>query len=455
MSVELFDQALMNKYNISGPRYTSYPTALEFKEGFKQSDLLKAIDNSPNRELSLYIHIPFCHSLCYYCGCNKIVTRHSEKADVYLQYLAEEITAKAALFNDYEVIQLHLGGGTPSFLSKEQLSSLLSLLQDKFTFAKQCEMSIEVDPRQIQLEFADDLANLGFNRLSIGVQDIDPKVQKAINREQSIDFITQFVARAKQVGFRSINLDLIYGLPHQTPESFKLTLNWVNTLDVERISLFSYAHMPNRFAAQRKIRDEWLPNAEQKLALMKLSIETLCEFGYEFIGMDHFAKPDDELAVAQREGKLHRNFQGYTSKGDCDLLGLGVSAISAIGNCFSQNIKELPAYYKQIKQQQNAIEKGVVLSEDDLLRAEVIRELMCNLHLNKDAIEAKYLIKFDQYFSEAISSLVSFVNDGLLIISPHSISVKPKARLLVRLICMCFDTYMQQQSKLQRYSRVI
>jgi oxygen-independent coproporphyrinogen III oxidase len=455
MSVELFDQALMNKYNISGPRYTSYPTALEFKEGFKQSDLLKAIDNSPNRELSLYIHIPFCHSLCYYCGCNKIVTRHREKADVYLQYLAEEITAKAALFNDYEVIQLHLGGGTPSFLSKEQLSSLLSLLQDKFTFAKQCEMSIEVDPRQIQLEFADDLANLGFNRLSIGVQDIDPKVQKAINREQSIDFITQFVARAKQVGFRSINLDLIYGLPHQTPESFKLTLNWVNTLDVERISLFSYAHMPNRFAAQRKIRDEWLPNAEQKLALMKLSIETLCEFGYEFIGMDHFAKPDDELAVAQREGKLHRNFQGYTSKGDCDLLGLGVSAISAIGNCFSQNIKELPAYYKQIKQQQNAIEKGVVLSEDDLLRAEVIRELMCNLHLNKDAIEAKYLIKFDQYFSEAISSLVSFVNDGLLIISPHSISVKPKARLLVRLICMCFDTYMQQQSKLQRYSRVI
>lgn len=455
MSVELFDQALMSKYNLSGPRYTSYPTALEFKEGFKQSDLLTAIDNSPNRQLSLYIHIPFCHSLCYYCGCNKIVTRHSEKADVYLQYLAEEIAAKATLFNDYEVIQLHLGGGTPSFLSKQQLSELITLLQDKFRFAVQCEMSIEVDPREIPLEFADDLADIGFNRLSIGVQDIDPKVQKAINREQSTEFISQFVARAKQVGFRSINLDLIYGLPHQTPESFKLTLNWVNTLNVERISLFSYAHMPSRFAAQRKIRDEWLPSAEQKLALMKLSIETLCKFGYEFIGMDHFAKPTDELAVAQREGKLHRNFQGYTTKGDADLLGLGVSSISAIGNCFSQNIKALPAYYKQIEQHQNAIEKGVVLGKDDLLRAEVIRELMCNLRVNKQAIEQKFSIDFDQYFMQELVSLKPFVVDALLVIDSDNLTVTAKARLLVRLICMCFDAYLQQQSKLQRYSRVI
>jgi oxygen-independent coproporphyrinogen-3 oxidase len=455
MPEDFFDPALLKKYNISGPRYTSYPTALEFNEDFKQNDLLKAIESSANRQLSLYIHIPFCHSLCYYCGCNKVVTRHSEKADVYLQYLAQEINSKAALFSDYSVVQLHLGGGTPSFLSKQQLSYLLAHLQDKFAFAAQCEMSIEIDPREIPLDLADYLASIGFNRLSIGVQDIDPKVQKAINRLQSTDFIEQFVIRAKSVGFRSINLDLIYGLPHQSEESFLHTLEWVNTLNVERLSLFSYAHMPSRFAAQRKIRDEWLPGAEQKLALMKLSIETLCKFGYEFIGMDHFAKPEDELAVAQREGKLHRNFQGYTTGGDSDLLGLGVSAISAIGNCFSQNIKELPAYYKQIEQRQDAIAKGVVLSKDDLLRAEVIRELMCNLQLNKQAIEQKFAIDFDEYFKQELISLDPFINDGLVLIDAHNIKVKSKARLLVRLICMCFDAYLQKQSKLQRYSRVI
>ncbi|MFT6897714.1 MAG: oxygen-independent coproporphyrinogen-3 oxidase [Paraglaciecola sp.] len=455
MPEDFFEPALLKKYNMSGPRYTSYPTALEFKGDFKQDDLLLAIENSPNRQLSLYIHIPFCHSLCYYCGCNKIVTRHSEKADVYLQYLAQEINSRAALFSDYTVIQLHLGGGTPSFLSQQQLSYLLAHLQDKFAFAAQCEMSIEIDPREIPLDLADHLADIGFNRLSIGVQDIDPKVQKAINRQQSTDFIEQFVARAKSVGFRSINLDLIYGLPHQTPESFLHTLNWVNTLDVERLSLFSYAHMPSRFAAQRKIRDEWLPGAQEKLALMKLSIETLCKFGYEFIGMDHFAKPDDELAVAQREGKLHRNFQGYTTGGDSDLLGLGVSAISAIGNCFSQNIKALPAYYKQIEQQQDAIEKGVVLSKDDQLRAEVIRELMCNLQVNKHTVEQKFAIDFDDYFHSEIAALAPFIEDDLVCLDSAIIKVNAKARLLVRLICMCFDRYLQQKSKLQQYSRVI
>ena len=450
-----FDPALLKKYNISGPRYTSYPTALEFSEDFSQDDLLRAMAGSAQRQLSLYIHIPFCHSLCYYCGCNKVVTRHSEKAAVYLQYLAREINAKAALCQDYRVIQLHLGGGTPSFLSKQQLSELLAQLKDKFTFAADCDMSIEIDPREIPLDLPIHLASLGFNRLSIGVQDIDAKVQKAINREQSTDFITQFVAGAKAAGFRSINLDLIYGLPHQTSESFLPTLVWVNSLNVERISLFSYAHMPSRFAAQRKIRDEWLPSADEKLALMKLSITTLCQFGYEFIGMDHFAKPQDELAVAQREGKLQRNFQGYTTRGDVDLLGLGVSAISAIGNCFSQNIKDLPTYYKQIEQTQDAIARGVVLSQDDQLRAQLIRELMCNLQVNKQALEQQFAIDFERYFQAEIASLAPFVEDGLVCIDSTTIRVQAKARLLVRLVCMCFDRYLQRQSKLDRYSRVI
>jgi oxygen-independent coproporphyrinogen-3 oxidase len=452
---QFFDEQLLNKYNTSGPRYTSYPTALEFHDDFKHNDLIQAIQESPNRELSLYVHIPFCHSLCYYCGCNKVVTRHRNKADTYLEYLAEEISSRAEYFTDYTVKQLHWGGGTPSFLTHTQITKLVSLLKEKFTFAEHVEMSIEIDPREIEMNLAEHLFDLGFNRLSIGVQDIDLKVQQTINRVQSTEFISDFIAHAKQVGFNSINIDLIYGLPHQTIETFTKTLDKAHEMDVDRISLFSYAHLPSRFAAQRKLRDEWLPSVKEKFALMKLAIEKLCGFGYDFIGMDHFAKPNDELSIAQKDGSLHRNFQGYTTKGGCDLLGLGVSSISSIGNSFSQNVKELQAYYKAIEDKQNAQEKGVNLSRDDIIRGEVIRELMCNYSVDKNKINEKYNIDFAQYFADDLPLLKTFIDDGLVEDNNDSIKVDQKARLLIRIICMSFDAYMKKHINQQRFSRVI
>lgn len=454
-ATQFFDSALLKKYNTSGPRYTSYPTALEFHDQFKHDHLVQAIEASPNRELSLYVHIPFCHSLCYYCGCNKVITRHRDKADTYLEFLAEEIASRAPLFKDYTVKQLHWGGGTPSFLRHEQITKLVELLKEKFTFAEQVEMSIEIDPREIEMDLAEHLYSLGFNRLSIGVQDIDEKVQQTINRVQSTEFIENFIAHAKEVGFKSINIDLIYGLPHQTIDTFTRTLNKAHEMDVDRISLFSYAHIPARFAAQRKLRDEWLPSVDEKFALMKLAIEKLCDFGYDFIGMDHFAKPQDELSIAQKDGTLHRNFQGYTTKGNCDLLGLGVSSISAIGNSFSQNTKELQDYYKAIDKQAHAHVKGVSLSTDDIIRGEVIRELMCNLYVNKAKISAKFDINFDEYFAEDLPLLETFINDGLVSNTSESIQVVQKARLLIRNICMSFDAYMKQHVNKQRFSRVI
>jgi oxygen-independent coproporphyrinogen-3 oxidase len=452
---QFFDAQLLAKYNVSGPRYTSYPTALEFHEKFGAKELEQAIADSKNNQLSLYVHIPFCHSLCYYCGCNKIVTRHPEKADEYLTYLAKEINSRAAMFKDHQVKQLHFGGGTPSFLNEAQMTLVVEQLKEKFNFGPEVEMSIEIDPREIGLEMVDHLYQLGFNRLSLGVQDIDPKVQQAINRVQSTEFIEDFMKRARKVGFKSINLDLIYGLPHQTVESFSKTLAKVKELDPDRVSLFSYAHLPSRFAAQRKLRDEWLPNVEEKFNLMKHSIETLCAYGYEFIGMDHFAKPDDELAVAQREGVLHRNFQGYTTKGDCDLLGLGVSSISAIGNSYSQNEKELKGYYAAIEDKAHSVDKGLTMTEDDLIRGEVIRELMCNLTVDKRLINEKFGINFDDYFADDIVSLKTFEDDDLLVNAEHHITVDQRGRLLIRNICMSFDAYMKNKVNQQRFSRVI
>ena len=452
---QFFDKTLLKKYNTSGPRYTSYPTALEFHDQFNHDHLVHAIAASPNRELSLYVHIPFCHSLCYYCGCNKVVTRHRDKADTYLEFLAKEITSRAALFNSHIVTQLHWGGGTPSFLNAEQMTKLVALLKEKFSFAEQVEMSIEIDPREIELNLAEHLYSLGFNRLSIGVQDIDEKVQQTINRVQSTEFIERFIAHAKHVGFKSINIDLIYGLPHQNIATFTRTLSKAHEMAVDRISLFSYAHMPSRFAAQRKIRDAWLPSVDEKFALMQLAIETLCAYGYDFIGMDHFAKPDDKLAIAQKAGKLHRNFQGYTTHGGGDLLGLGVSSISAIGNSYSQNTKALQDYYKAIDSQGHAQVKGIDLTNDDIIRGEVIRELMCNLYLDKNKISEKFTIDFDEYFAEDLPLLQPFINDGLMSNNSDEIHIAQKARLLIRNICMSFDAYMKQHINKQRFSRVI
>ncbi|NMP16888.1 oxygen-independent coproporphyrinogen III oxidase [Thalassotalea sp. Y01] len=446
---------MLSKYDVSGPRYTSYPTAVEFSDDFQNSDLVNAIAASDTDDLSLYLHIPFCHSLCYYCGCNKIVTRHKEKADEYIDYLCREIDARAPLVSNKTVKQMHWGGGTPTFLSKQQISRLVDKLKSAFQFDPNIEMGIEVDPREIELDLVDHLYQVGFNRLSIGVQDVDSKVQKAINRLQSTEFIIDLVKRAKKVGFDSVNIDLIYGLPHQTTTSFANTIAAVKNIDPDRISLFSYAHLPSRFAAQRKIRDQWLPSSAQKLELMQFAIESLVDMGYEFIGMDHFAKPDDELAKAQCQGTLHRNFQGYTTLGDCDLLALGVSAISAMGQSFSQNVKTLKEYYQAIDGYGQPLEKGIVTNTDDVIRAFVIRQLMCNFRVDKHDVEQRFNIVFDDYFADDLQTLLVFINDGLLVNDNNAIVVNAKARLLIRNICMSFDAYLKTKLHQQRFSKVI
>lgn len=451
----IWDQALIEKYNYSGPRYTSYPTALEFHEAFTPAEFDMACAQYPDRKLSLYIHIPFCHKLCYYCGCNKIITRHQHKADQYLDALEQEIRQRASLLGDRQVSQLHWGGGTPTFLTKKQASRLMALLRDQFSFDADAEISIEVDPREIELDMLDHLRSEGFNRLSIGVQDFNKEVQKLVNREQDEDFIIAMVQRAKELGFRSTNLDLIYGLPKQNRELFAETLQQVLKMKPGRLSVFNYAHMPSLFAAQRKIKDDQLPSANEKLGILQDTIATLTDAGYQFIGMDHFALPDDELAVAQRNGVLHRNFQGYATQGDCDLLGMGVSAISMIGDCYAQNQKELKTYYSNVQEKRQALWKGVSLDADDLLRREVIKALICNFQLDMNDIEQRFNLTFNEYFAEDLGLLKTFINDELVTIDGQFIHVELKGRLLIRNICMCFDKYLRDRARQQQFSRVI
>jgi oxygen-independent coproporphyrinogen-3 oxidase len=451
----VWDQEILNKYNYSGPRYTSYPTALEFHEAFTVSDYDMACTQYPERPLSLYVHIPFCHKLCYYCGCNKVITRHSHKADEYLDVIEHEIRQRASLLNGREVTQLHFGGGTPTFLSKAQITRLMMILRDEFNFTADAEISIEVDPREIELDVLDHLRNEGFNRLSIGVQDFNKEVQKLVNREQDEEFIVAMVQRAKELGFRSTNLDLIYGLPKQTQALFAETLKQVLEMKPGRLSVFNYAHMPQLFAAQRKIKDEDLPKAEEKMAILQDTIETLTGAGYQFIGMDHFALPEDELAVAQREGVLHRNFQGYTTQGECDLVGFGVSAISMVGDSYAQNQKELKKYYAQVNDLRHALWKGVVLDNDDLLRREVIKQLICNFKLDKKMIESEFAVDFNRYFKEDLELLQTFINDDLVEVDDKEIRVTLRGRLLIRNICMCFDKYLRAKARQQQFSRVI
>lgn len=454
-NIDFFDPTLLNKYNLNGPRYTSYPTALEFTTDVADATLLKAAQGSSSRELSLYVHIPFCKSLCYYCGCNKVVTRQTDKAERYLDYLAKEIALRANTFAEYQIGQLHLGGGSPSFLSCAQHNRLMTMLQEAFSFGDNVECSIEIDPRTADKHYISELAAIGYRRISIGVQDTDFNVQHAINRIQSTSHIAGLVEHAKQVGFESVNLDLIYGLPHQTEKTFTTTLAAVIATDPERISLFSYAHLPERFAAQRKIKNEWLPTAELKLALMKLATSTLSHAGYELIGMDHFAKANDELAIAQRNGGLHRNFQGYTTHPGLDLLGLGVSSISAVHNMYGQNPKTLNEYYAAIDGPCNLICKGVLLTQDDMLRRQVIMQLMCNLTIAIRDIESQWEIDFYLYFADSLTALEPFIDDGLVSVTAQHIRVAPKARLLIRIISMSFDAYLVRQVQQRRYSRVI
>ena len=451
----VWDQTLIEKYNYSGPRYTSYPTALEFEESFTYPELLNASKAYPARPLSLYIHIPFCHKLCYFCGCNKVITRHQDKADRYLDYLEREIEIQAPHFSSRQVTQLHWGGGTPTFLLPAQITRLMKILRNNFNLQEDAELSIEVDPRKIELSTIDHLAREGFNRLSLGVQDFNKAVQKAVNREQDENFIIQLLTRAKEQGFQSTNLDMIYGLPRQTKQSFAHTLEKVLELDPARLSIFNYAHMPALFAAQRKINEDDMPPASEKLAILQYTIEFLTRSGYQFIGMDHFAKPDDELAIAQQQGVLHRNFQGYTTQEDADLLGLGVSAISQIGDSYSQNQKKLSDYYKQIDELGHAQWRGVALNQDDIIRREVIKKLICNFRLDIKQIEQKFSLIFNDYFAEDLKLLQCFVDDQLLEITNETITVQAKGRLLIRNICMSFDLYLRKKARQQQFSRVI
>ncbi|MBV8043551.1 oxygen-independent coproporphyrinogen III oxidase [Pluralibacter sp.] len=450
-----WDLALIQKYNYSGPRYTSYPTALEFSPDFGDTVFQQAVARYPERPLSLYVHIPFCHKLCYFCGCNKIVTRQQHKADRYLDVLEQEILHRAPLFAGRHVSQLHWGGGTPTYLNKAQISRLMRLLRENFHFREDAEISIEVDPREIELDVLDCLRQEGFNRLSMGVQDFNKEVQRLVNREQDEDFIFALLNHAREIGFTSTNIDLIYGLPKQTPESFAFTLSRVAELNPDRLSVFNYAHLPTLFAAQRKIKDADLPSAQQKLDILQETIASLTQAGYQFIGMDHFARPDDELAVAQRQGVLHRNFQGYTTQGDTDLLGLGVSAISMIGDSYAQNQKELKLYYTQVEETGNALWRGIALTRDDCIRRDVIKALICNFRLDFAAVESLWELKFNDYFSEDLQLLAPLAKDGLVDVTETAIQVTAKGRLLIRNICMCFDAYLRQKARMQQFSRVI
>lgn len=455
MTGTMWDSALIQKYNYSGPRYTSYPTALEFNENYNEQDFQAAAERYPTRPLSLYMHIPFCHKLCYFCACNKIITRHQHKADIYLDYLEKEIKNRAALFRNRKVTQVHWGGGTPTYLTEQQSSRLMAMLREHFHFTDNAEISIEMDPRKIELETLDHLRKISFNRISMGVQDFNKAVQKAVNREQDENFIQALLERARALGFQSTNLDLIYGLPLQNVESFMFTLQKVIELNPDRLSVFNYAHLPSRFAGQAKIKEDQLPAPETKLTILQKTIETLEGAGYRFIGMDHFAKPDDELAIAQQNGVLHRNFQGYTTQEECDLLGLGVSAISLLGDTYAQNQKELKQYYADIEQKGTALHKGFVMSQEDCLRRDVIKQLICNFKLDYAPFEQQYGIDFKTHFAEDLELLAPLAADGLIEIGEKGLQVSPVGHLLIRNICLCFDTYSRQQARRQQFSRII
>jgi oxygen-independent coproporphyrinogen-3 oxidase len=461
-----FDAAIIGKLSQSGPRYTSYPTADRFHNDFGYGQLLEAVAGlrmrRSRRPLSLYIHIPFCDTICYYCGCNKIVTKDHGKAATYLGYLKQEIDMQGRLFDGMgQIEQLHFGGGTPTYLSDRQMGDLMEHLRANFDFTSDQlgEYSIEIDPRTVSVERVHSLRAQGFNRISLGVQDFDAEVQKAVNRIQPEAETRAVMDAARAAGFRSISIDLIYGLPKQSMASMEQTLDKVIAANPDRIALYNYAHMPHLFKPQRRIADADLPTPAVKLELLALCIRRLCESGYVYIGMDHFAKPDDELAVAQRQGRLQRNFQGYSTRAESELISCGVSAISAIGATYSQNEKTLEDYYSKLDQGKLPVARGIKLETDDLLRRIVIQKLMCNFELSISSMEQAYPIQFALYFAGELARLQAFVDDGLLTIDQHWITVTPKGRLLIRNICMVFDRYLSLARDIApqplRYSKTI
>ncbi len=460
MSSIEFDAALIRRYDRPGPRYTSYPTAVQFAEGFGAADYQRnaEVSNASGRDLSLYFHLPFCSTICYYCACNKVVTRDRSRAVPYLDMLHKEIAMQAALFDsDRPVEQLHWGGGTPTFINDEQMRALMAVTGQHFNLLDDDsgEYSIEIDPREIDQRGIGTLREIGFNRLSLGVQDFDPAVQKAVNRLQSDEQTFGAVSAARAHGFKSVSVDLIYGLPLQSVDSFARTLEKVIELSPDRISVFNYAHMPELFKTQRGINEAQLPGAAEKLDILHASIDTLTDAGYVFIGMDHFAKPDDELAVAQAEGHLHRNFQGYATHADCDLIGMGITAIGRIGNSFAQNVKTLDEYYARIEAGKLPVFRGAEVDEDDNIRRDVIMQLICQFELDIRAFESGHGLVFADYFATEIAALETMALDGLLDIDQAQITVTPRGRLLIRNICMVFDRYLRKPQEIPRFSRAI
>jgi oxygen-independent coproporphyrinogen III oxidase len=454
-----WDPELLRRYDLTGPRYTSYPTAVQFHSQISGFDVLHALRDSRKkaRPLSLYVHIPFCANICYYCACNKVITKDRSRSGQYLQRLQHEIQMIACHLDSQQAVeQLHLGGGTPTFLSHVELRQLMAHLREHFTLLDDDsgDYGIEIDPREADWSTMGLLRELGFNRVSLGVQDLDPLVQRAINRMQSLSETRAIVEAARTLQFRSVNIDLIYGLPLQTPDGFARTVDEVIALQPDRLSVFNYAHLPERFMPQRRIDTAQLPGAEHKLQMLQRSIEQLTSAGYRYIGMDHFALPDDDLAIAQEEGTLQRNFQGYTTHGHCDLVGLGVSAISQIGDLYAQNTSDLGQYQSFLANDQLATVRGVTCNADDRIRRAVIAQLICHCRVDFAPIEQAFGIDFRHYFNTVWPRLLAMSSDGLIHLDTRSIEVKPAGRLLVRSVCIVFDAYLDLQNR-QRFSRVI
>ena len=462
VAADTVSDELLRRFDVPGPRYTSFPTADRFVEAFSADDYTQALSQrrsglaARSLPLSIYVHIPFCESLCYYCACNKIITKHHDRASPYLRYLAREVDLHTRQIGMGQAIsQMHLGGGSPTFLNDDELSELMAMLRRNFQFAAGGEYSIEIDPRTVDVARLDMLAKLGFNRLSFGVQDFDTAVQKAVHRVQPAEQVFSLVEAARARGFESINVDLIYGLPRQSPESFDRTLAQIGALRPDRIALYAYAHLPERFKPQRRIDATELPSGAAKVAMLSRSLVSLRAAGYVYVGMDHFALPDDPLAIAKRQGRLHRNFQGYSTQPDCDLIGLGVSSIGRIGATYSQNAKTMEEYCDLLDQGQFPVVRGLALSRDDLVRRAVIMALMCQGQVQFESVNLAYLIDCKTYFAKELEDMQDLVDQGLVAVDETGIQVTAQGWFFVRAVAMVFDRYLQTDRTRARFSKII
>ena len=450
----------LKKYDVSGPRYTSYPTADRFVEAFTQDAYMLALEQrraiAATQTLSIYVHIPFCESLCFFCACNKIVTKHHERSAEYLRYLNREIDLHIEHLGSGQTIsQLHLGGGSPTFFSDEELAELMSMLKRNFVFSPSGEYSIEVDPRTVNEQRLKHLADLGFNRLSFGVQDFDAAVQKAVHRIQPAEQVFSLMEAARRYQFESVNVDLIYGLPMQTPESFKRTLAQVVKLRPNRIALYGYAHLPERFKPQRRISEYELPAAADKITMLGSALKAFIDAGYVYVGMDHFALPDDDLAIAKRQGRLHRNFQGYSTQPDCDLISLGVSAIGRVGGTYSQNAKTIEEYYDHLNHGRFPVVRGLALSRDDIVRRAVIMAIMCQGALQFESIELAYMLDFKRYFADEMAALKALEKTDMLVLEEDGLHVTDTGWFFVRAVAMVFDKHLQTDRNRARFSKIL